>query len=107
MSDYLLFLSTKEYADKHGIYTPAVQCDCGNACDGDEPKIYIKQCEQCEDRMIEHEEGIIEIIDRDDKVWMSTCCGGSATTELVEDGDIGVAICSECRDWSDFELEEE
>ena len=52
-------------------------------------------------------EGVIEIVDKDDMVWMSTCCGGSAITELVEDGDIGVAICSECRDWSDFELEEE
>lgn len=59
-----------------------------------------------------HENGLgdeknVEIKDKDDCVWMSSCCGGSAMTELVEDGDIGVAICSECRDWSDFELEEE
>ena len=51
-------------------------------------------------------EGIIEIVDRDDCVWVSTCCGGEAMTELMEDGDIGVAICSDCRDWADFELEE-
>ena len=49
MSDYLKFLSTEEYADKYGIYTPAVECDCGNACDGDEPKIYINECELCEE----------------------------------------------------------
>tara|TARA_Y100001937_G_scaffold21478_1_gene30277 strand:- start:2552 stop:2869 length:318 start_codon:yes stop_codon:yes gene_type:complete len=48
MSDYLKFLSTQEYADKYGMYTPAVQCDCGNTCEGDEPKIYINECEMCE-----------------------------------------------------------
>ena len=26
---------------------------------------------------------------------------------IIKDGDMGVAICSECRDWADFELEEE
>jgi hypothetical protein len=51
-------------------------------------------------------EGIVEIVDRDDCVWVSTCCGGDAMTELMEDGDIGVAICSDCRDWADFELED-
>ena len=57
--------------------------------------------------MIEHEEGSIEIKDKDDCVWMSTYYGGNAMTEVAEDGDIGIAICSECRDWADFELEEE
>ena len=57
--------------------------------------------------MIEQEEVNIEVKDRDDYVWMSTRCGGHAMTELVEDGDIGIAICSDCRDWADFEPEEE
>jgi len=49
----------------------------------------------------------IEMVDRDDCVWLSTCCGGSAMTELIEDDDIGIAICSDCRDWADFKPEEE
>jgi hypothetical protein len=73
MSDYLKFLSTNEYADKYGIYTPAVECDCGNACDGDEPKIKVKQCEQCEDKMIEHEEGNVVDMDTDDMLVCGYC----------------------------------
>jgi len=58
---------------------------------------------------IEDEEGLIDVKDRDNCVWMSTCCGGSAMTEIMEDEglQVGVAICSDCRDWADFELEEE
>ena len=104
---YLGFISTEKSESSKGLWEPTIICKCGNRHEGDEPSINVKECEQCEGNMIEHEEGIMEMIDKDDKVWMSTCCGGSAITELVEDGDIGVAICSECRDWSDFELEEE
>jgi len=104
---YLSFISDEKGKSSKGLWEPTVICNCGNRHEGDEPSINVKECEQCEGNMIDHKEGIIEMIDRDDKVWMSTCCGGSAVTELVEDGDIGVAICSECRDWADFELEEE
>jgi hypothetical protein len=104
---YLSFISDEKGKSSKGLWEPTVICNCGNRHEGDEPSINVKECEQCEGNMSDHKEGIIEMIDRDDKVWMSTCCGGSAVTELVEDGDIGVAICSECRDWADFELEEE
>jgi len=104
---YLSFISEEKGESSKGLWTPTVICQCGNSVEGDEPKVFVEQCEQCEGNMIEHEEGIIEMIDTEDMVWSSTCCGGEAITELVEDGNIGVAICSECRDWSDFELEEE
>ena len=104
---YIEFISNKKGESSKGLWEPTVVCRCGNRHEGDEPGIYIKECELCEDSMIENEEGIIEMIDKDDMVWMSTCCGGEAITEVTEDGDIGVAICSECRDWADFELEEE
>ena len=104
---YLGFISVEKGESSKGLWEPTVVCKCGNRHEGDEPSINVKECEQCEGKMIEHEEGIIEIIDKDDMVWMSTCCGGGAITEVTEDGDIGIAICSECKDWADFELEEE
>ena len=105
---YLSFVSEEKGKSSKGLWIPAVICKCGNRVEGDEPVVLVEDCELCEEvDMIEHEEGIIEIIDKDDMVWMSTCCGGGAITEVTEDGDIGIAICSECRDWADFELEEE
>jgi|TARA_R100001443_G_scaffold116381_1_gene136622 hypothetical protein len=104
---YLGFISVEKGESSKGLWEPTVVCKCGNRHEGDEPSINVKECEQCEGKMIEHEEGIVEMIDKDDMVWSSICCGGKAITELVEDGDIGIAICSECLDWSDFELEEE
>jgi len=102
---YLQYISDEKGKSSKGIWTPTVKCKCGNMLDGDEPSVYVDECEQCE--MIEHEEGNVVVVDRDDMEWISTCCTGTAITELIEDGDIGVAICSECRDWADFELEEE
>ena len=32
--------------------------------------------------MIEHEEGNVVIVDRDDITWISTCCTGTAITEF-------------------------
>jgi hypothetical protein len=75
---YLGFISTEKSESSKGLWEPTVVCKCGNRHEGDEPSINVKECEQCEETMIEHEEGIMEMIDRDDKVWMSTCCGGSA-----------------------------
>jgi len=110
---YLGFISIEKGESSKGLWEPTVVCNCGNRHEGDEPKIYVKECEQCEGNMTDevrsemHEP--FEIVDKDDMVWMSTCCGGSAITEVMEDEglEVGVAICSECRDWSDFELEEE
>jgi len=40
---------------------------------------------------------------------ISDCCGGSPASEPMEDEGMGlfVALCSICKDWADFEYEEE
>lgn len=38
-----------------------------------------------------------------DKSMFSTCCGSTSLTEIVD----RTAICGKCKEWADFESEEE
>lgn len=38
-----------------------------------------------------------------DEEMLSTCCGSTSLTEIVD----GIAICSDCREWADFTSEED
>ena len=57
------------------------------------------------DEVREEMNRVFEIIDNEEEEVVSSCCGGSAMTEMIQDDYIGVAICSICRDWADFEYE--
>lgn len=37
-----------------------------------------------------------------DKEMLSTCCGSTSITEIVD----RIAICGECREWSEFKSDE-
>jgi len=68
---YLQYISDEKGKSSKGIWTPTVICKCGNMLDGDEPSVYVDECEQCE--MIEHEEGNVVIIDSDDMMVCGYC----------------------------------
>ena len=68
---YLSFISEEKGESSKGLWIPTVVCQCGNSVEGDEPKVLVEQCEQCE--MIEHEEGNIVIIDSDDMMVCGYC----------------------------------
>jgi len=38
-----------------------------------------------------------------DEEMLSTCCGATSLTEIVD----RIAICGDCREWVDFKSEEE
>ncbi len=50
---YLSFISEEKGESSKGLWTPTVICQCGNSVEGDEPKVFVEQCEQCEGNMIE------------------------------------------------------
>lgn len=70
---YLSFISEEKGKSSKGLWTPTVVCQCGNSVEGDEPKVLVEQCEQCEGNMINHEEGVIEMINSDDVMVCGYC----------------------------------
>ena len=49
---YLSFISEEKGESSKGLWIPTVVCQCGNSVEGDEPKVLVEQCEQCEGNMI-------------------------------------------------------
>ena len=58
---YLSFISEENGESSKGLWIPTVVCQCGNSVEGDEPKVLVEQCEQCEGNMINKK--LIEFID--------------------------------------------
>jgi len=48
---YLSFISEEKGESSKGLWIPTVVCQCGNSVEGDEPKVLVEQCEQCEGKM--------------------------------------------------------
>ena len=44
----LLSFISEERASRPCLCIPTVICQCGNSVEGDEPKVFVEQCEQCE-----------------------------------------------------------
>ena len=58
---YLSFISEEKGESSKGLWIPTVVCQCGNSVEGDEHKVLVEQCEQCEGNMINKK--LIEFID--------------------------------------------
>jgi hypothetical protein len=107
MSNYLKFISYQVFSDKYKLYTPAIVCqNCGQSCGGDEPKKIVENCNLCEEETMDTDQGV-KLVNRESGSLRSDCCGGYPASELINDIDEYVAICSECQDWADFYYEEE
>ena len=48
---YLSFISEEKGESSKGLWIPTVVCQCGKSVEGDEPKVLVEQCEQCEGKM--------------------------------------------------------
>jgi len=70
---YLKFISEEKGKSSKGLWEPTIICKCGNKHQGDEPSINVKECEQCEGNMIDHKEGVIQMIDTDDMMVCGYC----------------------------------
>tara|TARA_R100001443_G_scaffold6985_1_gene16078 strand:- start:2687 stop:2959 length:273 start_codon:yes stop_codon:yes gene_type:complete len=89
--NYLQYIQ-KENSDIYEIYVPKIHCSyCDNNIDGDSPTIFIKECNECEERD-----------------WQSDCCTAKPFgNQFIEEEKTG--ICSECykgANFTDLNMEE-